>query len=404
MIYKRKGHWHIDVTINGVRYREALRTAEEPFGTTDRRRALEREKERIAEIHQGKGASPTGRDFARKPFEVAADIFLEDRKPYVSERTHQLECNLLKPLRKFFGERALLRIKAPDVASYQRSRRPTGISGRTLNMEVGVLRQLMKRAKLWSIIAEDVRLDKENAKPVGKVLTADEKKLLFETAASRDEWLVAYCASVLAVNTTCRGIELKHLRWRDVDLFGRIIHIRRSKTEAGHRPIPLNSDAMLALSRLKRRANGLGSVDRDHFVFPACQRSIIDPAKPQKTWRTAWRSLVREAARRAGREAARAALVQNRRLNSLKLAWAKAAEPFRGLRFHDLRHQAITELAENGASDATIEALAGHMSRQMLEHYSHVRMAAKRQALERLQGGFISPLPEEDDLVGNAVN
>ena len=34
MIYKRTGHWHLDVTIHGVRYREAL-------NTTDKRQAKE---------------------------------------------------------------------------------------------------------------------------------------------------------------------------------------------------------------------------------------------------------------------------------------------------------------------------------------------------------------------------
>ena len=37
-----------------------------------------------------------------------------------------------------------------------------------------------------------------------------------------------------------------------------------------------------------------------------------------------------------------------------------------GFRFHDLRHQAITELSEGGASDATIMGIAGHVSRKML--------------------------------------
>ena len=50
----------------------------------------------------------------------------------------------------------------------------------------------------------------------------------------------------------------------------------------------------------------------------------------------------------------------------------------------DLRHHAITELAESQASDATIMAIAGHVSRQMLEHYSHVRMDLKRKALDGL--------------------
>jgi integrase len=244
--------------------------------------------------------------------------------------------------------------------------------------------------------AEDVRLDRENTRPIARVLTKEDKKLLFDTAASKDEWLVAYCAAVLAVNTTCRGIELKHLRWRDVDLFDRAIVIRRSKTEAGHRPISLNGDAMAALSRLRKRAEVVGSAEPIHFVFPACERLQIDPTQPQKTWRTAWRSLVEETAKRAGERAAKLAsetggnVDEARRRARLPLINETGGR----LRFHDLRHQAITELAEAGAADATIEALAGHMSREMLEHYSHVRMAAKRAALEKLSTGLVEPAKE----------
>ena len=63
------------------------------------------------------------------------------------------------------------------------------------------------------------------------------------------------------------------------------------------------------------------------------------------------------------------------------------------MRFHDLRHQAITELAEAGAADATLMAVAGHMSKRMLEHYSHVRMAAKRVVLAKLESGLMG-LPQ----------
>ena len=51
-------------------------------------------------------------------------------------------------------------------------------------------------------------------------------------------------------------------------------------------------------------------------------------------------------------------------------------------RFHDLRHTCITKLAEGQASEQTLMSIAGHLSRKMLEHYSHIRMAAKRVALD----------------------
>jgi integrase len=55
--------------------------------------------------------------------------------------------------------------------------------------------------------------------------------------------------------------------------------------------------------------------------------------------------------------------------------------PLAGLRFHDLRHHAITELAESkDVSEQTIMAIAGHVSTRMLRHYSHVRRYAMREA------------------------
>ena len=50
-------------------------------------------------------------------------------------------------------------------------------------------------------------------------------------------------------------------------------------------------------------------------------------------------------------------------------------------RLHDLRHTFATRLAENGVSESTMLALMGHMSRSMLERYSHIRMTAKRDAV-----------------------
>jgi integrase len=49
-----------------------------------------------------------------------------------------------------------------------------------------------------------------------------------------------------------------------------------------------------------------------------------------------------------------------------------------GLRFHDLRHTVITELAEMGVADHVLESITRHLSRRMLEHYSHIRIDAKR--------------------------
>jgi integrase len=84
-----------------------------------------------------------------------------------------------------------------------------------------------------------------------------------------------------------------------------------------------------------------------------------------KSWRSAWRSLTKAAG-------------------------------LKGLRFHDLRHQAITELLESGLSDQTVMEIAGHVSKEMLAHYSHIRLQAKRQAVEKLESSSIQATQTAD--------
>jgi integrase len=72
-------------------------------------------------------------------------------------------------------------------------------------------------------------------------------------------------------------------------------------------------------------------------------------------------------------------------MTTLKTVWQKIKLDA-GItgRWHDTRHTLVTELCEAGAGDQTIMDIAGHVSRQMLARYSHIRMEAKRVALESI--------------------
>ena len=74
-----------------------------------------------------------------------------------------------------------------------------------------------------------------------------------------------------------------------------------------------------------------------------------------------------------------------RPITSFKTAWTKVRE-MAGVngRWHDNRNTLVTELAESGAGDEVIMSIAGHVSRAMLSRYSHVRMEAKRRALDEI--------------------
>jgi integrase len=117
------------------------------------------------------------------------------------------------------------------------------------------------------------------------------------------------------------------------------------------RTIPLNSEILQALlEHAKWYAKKFSELNPDWYVFPFGRRGHMDPTRSVTTLKTAWTGVRRTAG------------VQGR--------------------WHDNRHTLITELAESGAGDETIMSIAGHVSRQMLTRYSHIRTEAKRHALE----------------------
>ncbi len=88
-----------------------------------------------------------------------------------------------------------------------------------------------------------------------RILSPEEKSEFLATASSKPQWLVAYCAAVVALNTTMRGCELKGLHWKNVDLFEKVLRIRRQSTttDAGARGTPL------AMPWLPRGSSGIAA-------------------------------------------------------------------------------------------------------------------------------------------------
>jgi integrase len=348
MSLKKRGRiWHTHFFVNGRRFRQSL-------DTTDWRGAQAREKELITQASSGKLA-PVTQQFARLAFGEAANQFLEGRRPDLSAASQKKEKQLLVQPRQFFGSQTLQKITMDNLVSFRGWRAKSGVGPAIINMEMGVIRRILKKAKRWHLVGTEIKPLRE-PRSIGRALSHSEKVKLLTKAKSRPDWQNVRLATILAFNTTMRGCEIKNLRWRDVDLLTRVLSVRKSKTEAGERTIPINDVAFAAIRELRVRAQPCGGTEPEHFLFPACEHELIDPTRPMKSWRTAWRKLTKAAS-------------------------------IPGLRFHDLRHHAITELAESQASDQTIMSLAGHVSPRMLARYSHVRMEAKRKALGALSEG-----------------
>ena len=375
-IYKRgkNGTYWFDEVINGVRVRQSLRTS-------NWQAVQHAAKQLLAETIANQNAQRKPL-FANLPFNAAADEYLSTRALELQPSTARKERQLFKFPRAYFGNKRLQHITLEDVIGYRTWRAESAVGNTIINMEVGVLRRMLKRARRWSLFENDVRPLKEKHKP-GRAMTPDQKAELLNRASTHSEWHLAYCAARLTLTTTMRGCEMKHLRWSDIEWQHELITVQKSKTDAGERSIPLVPDAIAALQELRSRASAFGTPLPSHYVFASCEHGHYDPTRPMASWRTAWRNLTT------------AIVCPNCGLLQRPTSVCRNADcgtdtkdvvsPLAGLRFHDLRHHAITELAESGeASEQTILALAGHVSPRMLRHYSHVRQEAKRRAIQVL--------------------
>jgi integrase len=348
-LYKR-GHVYWTVFgIDGAIFRK-------PLGTSNWQEAKRKEKELMSEAETGK-VSASGTPFARLPFDQANEQYRRDRSPRLAEATRRSELDHSAPLCKFFGKTDLNKITDQMIRDYIAKRHGSSVTNASINCEFFILRGMLKRAKRWHRFAGEVKPLPVNPNGPGRALEPDERLKLLRTAESDPRWMRAAMAAQLALNTTMRLGEIRKLQWKDVDLIERWIHVRVGKTATADRDIPLNPEAFAAVLKLREQAKALfgDQLSPDWFLFfwwlgAAGQP---DPTRPTKSWRRAWDSLVKAAG--LGR-----------------------------LRFHDLRHTAITDLSEGEASEQTIMAISGHLSRKMLEHYSHIRKQARRAAVEGL--------------------
>src|SRR5688500_14052985 len=141
-LYKRGKLWHMDATINGVRYREALET-------TDGRKAKELERKRIAQLEKKPDPKRRSASFGALDVKTAIKLYIERRQVQVSPRMCVYWDEQSRPLAKHFGELKLKKFTPDHLIEYQNARLCEGRAPKTINGEVSVLRQLLKHAKLW---------------------------------------------------------------------------------------------------------------------------------------------------------------------------------------------------------------------------------------------------------------
>ena len=230
---------------------------------------------------------------------------------------------------------ARLNIKAVtpvEVAAF-RDRRLLKVKPVTVRHDLVALSGVFEHARLeWSYpISNPVRSIR--IPPMGKGrdrrLRGNEyDNLLTELRQCRNNWMAPLFE--FSVETACRQGEALKLKWADVDLARRIAVFRETKN-GENRVIPLSSKAASVLQKLPRDLQG--------NVFPVSMVTV--------------RTAFEHARERAG---------------CVDLRW------------HDLRHEAVSRLHELGLSTVEVASISGHKTLASLARYSHMnveRLAAK---------------------------
>jgi integrase len=297
-------------------------------------------------------------------FERAASKWLNLKRPHLAPRSAAIEEANLKHLLPSFGRAIIIDITPEGIRRYQQARLAEGAAPKTVNLELGTLRAIMRRNRLWANRQVDVKM-LPLGPDVGQAISHEqETRLLEECLNSRSRSL--YPAVTLALSTAMRYSEIRLLRWKQVDFIGRQVWVGASKTEYGEgRPIPLNDRSFHVMSMW---AGAFPDRQPEHFVFPTekCGAAgddfkpcvyATDPTVPIGDWKEAW-----EAARK------RAAV---------------------SCRFHDLRHTACTRMLESGTPLSVVPTIMGwspSTTVRMSRRYGHIGQAAQREAVRALNG------------------
>jgi integrase len=274
-----------------------------------------------------------------------------------------------RTLQKFFDPNLLLSsFHEQHFRDYQKwrgegGRGPGKVGPSLINHELGALSQVLALADLWHPISKYFeRLPERNWSPP-RVLSAEEEDRFFRFASRKPEWKTVLHASLVTANSTIFGCELRTLRLEHLRLNQTppVIDVPTTvKNRFRVRAVPLNAIALSAVRALLAQANERGSREPQHYLMPfRVKKGQYDPDRPASSYfmRTAFRTIAR----------------------SCGLPWMTP---------RCFRHQAITKLLESGAPDETVRAIAGHNSERAMRYYSHIRIEAKKQAVD-----LLSPSP-----------
>jgi integrase len=298
--------------------------------------------------------TPTGREGRLGKSRLAPSTHREYRRA--------LELHILPRL----GQRPLANLKPADIDQLIADLEEQGAAPGTIRNTIAPLRKLLGDAVRLGLLAQNpaARSDLPPAQEfIGQELppqhtTAIRNALLTlaptdPLRSSEPDFFYVYLYDV-ALGTGLRLGELRALRWQDIDRARRLLRVeqaysrnqlKRPKSEAGIRSIPIFPSVQTALDALAARALERGTYAPPQLIF---QTERGTPLHPSNFNRRVWQPT----------------------LHAAKLANVEGKPLYR---FHDLRHTCISRLVAAGADIKLVQAIAGHSNPLItLKRYSHL--------------------------------
>jgi len=292
-------------------------------------------KKRIGEVAQGRlrGANQDRLTFDDLAQALLSDYQINGRRSLRSARLS------ISHLRKFFGFDRAVDITTDRIKAYAADRQKAKAANASINRELAALK------RTFSLAVEDGRLSHRPYIPRLEEDNARQGFVDHGAFVSLRSNLSEYLRDPITYLylSGWRLGEMKALEWRDVDLAGKVVHLRPeiSKNKDG-RLLPLSGDL-------------LEIVDRAHAMRrPDCPFVFHHGGEPIGDFRKAWST----ACKAAG-------------LNRILV--------------HDLRRTAVRNMVRAGIADRVAMTLSGHKTRSVFDRYNIVSETDLAQAAERLQ-------------------
>lgn len=223
-----------------------------------------------------------------------------------------------------FAKREAASIKSADIASYRDQRLKAGKATATVRIELSLISSVYKHAKHeWGFagLSNPVTEIKRPPPSKGRDRRLEDGELEAILSAAQGTYMSSLIP--LAIETAMRAGELASLKWEHINLTKRIAVLPDTKN-GDKRVVPLSLKALDILNRIERSGPNVFQLQSSYAITDAFRRIT----------------------KRTG---------------------------INGLRFHDLRHEAVSRLFEKRLNVMEVASISGHRSLQMLQRYTHLR-------------------------------